>query len=71
MLFQTKTNGQKLHNISFIIIEQDPIGETKENNKWHSTQQPLTAKNSPIDCDGVPLPQCWTTFPVYVYIRQW
>ena len=30
--------------VSFIIIEQNTIGETKENNKWHSTQEPRTPK---------------------------
>ena len=54
-------------NISLIIIEQGIIGETKEN-KWHSTQEPRTPPNSPIDCDGVQLHQYWTTLRVYVYI---
>ena len=52
MLFQTNTDGQKHPSISFIFIQQDTIGETKEN-KWHSTQEPRTAKKSPIDCDWV------------------
>ena len=47
--------------VYLFIIEQDTIGETKENNKWHSTQKPRTAQNSPIDCDGVQLHQYWTT----------
>ena len=41
MLFKTNTNGYKHPSISRFIIEQDTIGETKEN-KWHSTQEPRT-----------------------------
>ena len=37
MLFNTNTNGHKHPNNSLIIIKQDTIGETKENNKWDST----------------------------------
>ena len=44
MLFKTNANGHKHPGISFIIIEQDTIGETKENNKWHSTQEPRTTR---------------------------
>ena len=39
MLFKTNTNCHKHPSISLIIIEQDTIGENKENNKWHSTQE--------------------------------
>ena len=55
MSFKTTTND---HNPSIIlfIIEQDTIGETKENNMWHSTRKLRTPqKNSPIDCDGMQL----------------
>ena len=45
MLFKTNTNGHKHPSISLIIIEQNTIGETKENNKWHSTQEPRTPNN--------------------------
>ena len=44
MLFKTNTDGHKHHSTSLIIIEQDTIGETKENNMWHSTQEPRTPK---------------------------
>ena len=40
MLFKTNI-------ISLFIIEQDTIVETKETNKWHSTQEPRTPQNSP------------------------
>ena len=70
MLFKTNTNGHKHPSISLFILEQDTNGETKENNKWHSTQEPHTPQNSPIDCDGVQLHQYRTTLPVYVYIRH-
>ena len=43
MLFKTNTNGHKHPIISLIIIEQDAMGETKEN-KWHLTQEPRTPK---------------------------
>ena len=43
MLFKTNTNGHKHPSISSVIIEQDTIGETKEN-KGHSTQEPRTPK---------------------------
>ena len=70
MLFKTNTNGHKHFSVRLIIIEQDTMGETKENNKWHSTQEPRTRKkNSPIDCDGVQLHQYWKTLPVYVYVH--
>ena len=69
MLFKTNTKGHKHPSISRIIIEQSTVGETKENNKWHSTQEPRTPQNSPgIDYDGVQLHQYWTTVPVYVCI---
>ena len=42
MLFKTNTNGHKHPSISLIIIEQDTIGEIKENNKWRFTQEPRT-----------------------------
>ena len=45
MLFETNTNGHNHPSISLIIIEQDTIDETKENNKWLSTQEPRTPKN--------------------------
>ena len=40
MLFKTNTNGHKHPIISLIIRVQDTIGETIENNKWHSTEEP-------------------------------
>ena len=43
MLFKTITNVHKHPSISLFIIEQDTIGETEEN-KWHSTQEPLPPK---------------------------
>ena len=45
MLFETNTNGHNHPCISLIIIEQDTIDETKENNKWLSTQEPRTPQN--------------------------
>ena len=42
MLFKTNTNGHKHPSISLVIIEQDAIVETEENNKWHSTEEPHT-----------------------------
>ena len=71
MLFKTNTNGHKHPNSSLSIIEQDTIGETNENNKWHSTQEPRTPKNSPID-NGVHRCQ-WSKAamrPVADYCRQ-
>ena len=47
MLFKTNTNGHKHPDNTLFIIEQDTIGEIKENNNWHSTQEPRTQKNSP------------------------
>ena len=53
MLFKTNTNGHQHHSISLFIIEQDTLGETKENNKWHSAQEPrIPLKHIPISCDG-------------------
>ena len=41
--------------------------ETKENKKWHSTQEQRTAqKYSPIECDGVQLHEYWMTLLLYV-----
>ena len=45
MLFKMNTNGHKHPSIIFIITEQNTIGETKGNNKWHSTQEPRTPQN--------------------------
>ena len=42
MLFKTNTKSHKHPSIILFIIERGTIGETKENNKWHSTQQPRT-----------------------------
>ena len=42
MLFKTNSNGHTHPSISLFILEQDTIGETKENNKWRSTQKPRT-----------------------------
>ena len=42
MLFKTNTNGHSDLRISLFIIEQDRISEIKENNKWHSAQEPRT-----------------------------
>ena len=42
MLLKTNTNGDKHPSISLYIIEQETIDETKENNNWHSTQEPRT-----------------------------
>ena len=69
MLFKTNTNGHKNPSISLIMIVQDTVGKTKENNRCHATQESRTPKNSPIDCDWVQLHQYWTTLPVYVYMR--
>ena len=44
MLFETNANGHKHPSICLFIIEQDTIGESKENNQWHSTQEPRTPK---------------------------
>ena len=46
MLFKTNTYRHKHHSTSLIITEQDTIGETKEDNKWHSTQEPRTPKKT-------------------------
>ena len=35
MLFKTNTNDPKHPSISLLIIEQDTIDESKDNNKWH------------------------------------
>ena len=43
MLFKTNTKGYKHPCIRLFVI-QDTIGETKENNKWHSTEEPRTPK---------------------------
>ena len=74
MLFKTNTNGHRHPSISLIIIEQDTIGETKENNKWHSTQEPRTPQKqsyrlwlgaaSPI-LNGTP---CIYSIYVYIYM---
>ena len=37
--------GHKHPSISLIITEQDTVGETKENNKWHSTQELRNPQN--------------------------
>ena len=42
MLFKINTNDHEHPSISLFIIEQVTVGETKENNKWHSTQEPHT-----------------------------
>ena len=42
MLSKTNINGHRHPCISLFIIKQDTIGETKENNKWHSTQESST-----------------------------
>ena len=44
MLFKTNTNGHKHPDNTLFIIKQDTIGEIKENNNWHSTQEPRTKK---------------------------
>ena len=54
MLFKTNTNGHKQPGISLIIIEQDEIGETKENNKWYATQEPRTPKKQSYRLRWVP-----------------
>ena len=71
MFFKTDINVHNHPSISLFIIEQNTIGETKENNKWHSTQEPRTPKNISRDCDGEQLHKYWywTTIPVYVYVR--
>ena len=69
LLFKTNSKGHKHPSTSLFIIEQNTIGETTETNKCHSTQEPQTPQNSPVDCDGLRLHQYWTTLPVYVYIR--
>ena len=48
MLFETNSNGHKHPSISLIGIEQDTIGETKGNNKWHSTQEPRSPKKKTV-----------------------
>ena len=68
MLFETNTNGHKHPSISLIIKEQDTIGKTKENNKWHSTQEPCTAKKQSYKLWRGAAHQYWTTLTVYVYI---
>ena len=56
--------------ISLFIIAHDTIGETKDNNKWHSTQETRTPKNSPIDCDGVQLTNTeWDSLCLYIYVQ--
>ena len=58
MLFKTNTKTNKAiehPGIRLFIIEQDTIGETRENNKWHLTQEQRTPQNSPTNCDGVQL----------------
>ena len=41
-LFKTNTIGHKHPSIRLFIIEQDTISKTKENKKWHVTQEPCT-----------------------------
>ena len=43
MLFKINTMGRRRPDISLFIIEQDTIGETKENDKRHSTQEQRTS----------------------------
>ena len=68
MLFKTNTNGHKHQSISLLVIEQDTIVETNENNKWHSTQEPRTPIRSYRLWWGVQLQQYLTTLPVHIYI---
>ena len=68
-IYKTNTKGHKHARIRLFIIEQDTVVKPKKNKKWHSTQEPGTHHNSPIDCDGVQLHEYWTTLLVYVYIR--
>ena len=69
MLFRTNTNGHKHSYVSLIIIEQDTIGETKENNKWHSTQETRTPKKQSYRlCRGAASPILNDTPCVYVYM---
>ena len=42
MSFKTNTNGHKHPISSLLMIVLNTISETKDNNKWHSTQQPLS-----------------------------
>ena len=42
MLFKTNINGHMNPSMCLIIIKQDTIGETKENEKWHWTKEPRT-----------------------------
>ena len=46
MLFETNTNDPKHPCISLFIIEQDTIEESKDNSKWHSTQEPCTPQKT-------------------------
>ena len=49
MLFKTNTNVHKHLSIVLLpYIEQDTIGETNENNKWHSTQEPGTPQKTVV-----------------------
>ena len=66
-MFKSNTNGHNHPSISF-IREQDTNGETNENNKWQSAQEPRTPQNSPTDCDWLQLHQYWTKLPVYICI---
>ena len=66
---KTNTKGHRDPSISLIIKEQDTVGETKENNKWHSTQEPSTPKKqSYILWRGAASPILNDTHCVCVYI---
>ena len=68
ILFKTNTNGHKHTSIGFINIEQDTIGETKENNEWHSTQERRTPKSQSYGLWWGAVSQILND-TVYVYIR--
>ena len=51
MLLKTNSNDHKQPSINLRIIEQDTFGETEENSKWHSTQEPCIPQNRHIGCD--------------------
>ena len=64
MLFETNSSGHKHPSISLFITEQDTIGETKENNKLHSTHSQNTVLQTMMGCSFYS-----TTLPVYVPIK--
>ena len=61
MLFETNTNSHKHPSFRLFIIEQDTIGKPKKTESDIQSRNRALPRNSPAECDGVQLHQCWTT----------